>query len=262
MMTEQHVTRLLGSLSFIIIAVVLLGAEPLPQWPEYHLFADDRRILGIANMHNVLSNLGFLVVGAWGLVFMAGQAGLQTTGNLKNCYWVFFSGLILTGLGSAYFHLHPDNQTLVWDRLPMTIMFMGFFAAVIGELLGERTARVLLIPLLLAGMASVAWWAWTESMGVGDLRPYALVQFLPMLLVLLMLFLSQKPAHFTPYIAAMIMIYGLAKLCELYDHEIFTTLGWISGHALKHLFSAVASAAILMMLYRRKQEAERSDPTT
>jgi hypothetical protein len=57
MMTEQHVTRLLGSLSFIIIAVVLLGAEPLPQWPEYHLFADDRRILGIANMHNVLSNL-------------------------------------------------------------------------------------------------------------------------------------------------------------------------------------------------------------
>lgn len=40
-------------------------------------------------------------------------------------YAVVFAGLILTALGSGYYHLAPDNARLVWDRIPIMITFMA-----------------------------------------------------------------------------------------------------------------------------------------
>jgi len=122
---------------------------------------------------------------------------------------------------------------------------------VIGELTGVLNAMRALLPLLVTGVSSVLWWAWTESVGAGDLRAYGLVQFLPVVFVILMLFMYDAPTHFKAYITGMIVLYGLAKVCEQFDAEIFGRLGWTSGHALKHVLSAVASAAVLLMLYRR-----------
>ena len=31
--------------------------------------------------------------------------------------------MLLTAVGSSYYHLAPDNERLFWDRLPMTIAF-------------------------------------------------------------------------------------------------------------------------------------------
>jgi hypothetical protein len=45
----------------------------------------------------------------------------------------FFAGVGLTAFGSAYYHLEPTNDRLLWDRLPMTVAFMGLFAAVLSE---------------------------------------------------------------------------------------------------------------------------------
>ena len=133
----------------------------------------------------------------------------------------------------------------------MTIMFMGFFASVIGELISPRVANKLLLPLLATGVASVLWWAWTETIGAGDLRPYGLVQFLPIILIILMLIIYPAPRHYVPYIAGMLLLFGLAKLCELLDPEIYLTFGWIAGHALKHLLGAAAGASVLIMLHKR-----------
>ena len=41
---------------------------------------------------------------------------------------MFFLGLFLTGFGSGYYHWEPTNDTLVLDRLPMTILFAGVVA--------------------------------------------------------------------------------------------------------------------------------------
>ena len=240
------------TVTLLAVAVVFLLVDPVPQWPAYHQFADDRTMLGVPNAHNVISNLGFLIVGAWGLVFILGHPGNAVAGGLQSSYLVFFAGLILTGLGSAYYHIQPDNQTLVWDRLPMTVMFMGFFASVTGELMGERVAKRLLLPLLVVGATSVLWWVWTESIGAGDLRAYGLVQFLPPVLVVLMLIMYPAPRHYPSYIVVMMLVYGLAKLCEQFDPDIYRELGWISGHALKHLLSSAATAAVLVMLSRRR----------
>jgi hypothetical protein len=241
----------LAAVALAAITAVFTLLEPIPQWPGYHAFADRRAFLGITNAHNVLSNLALVLVGGWGMVFLSGQGGRRACGELRPAYWVFFAGLLLTGAGSAAYHLHPDNATLVWDRLPMSVMFMGFLASVIGEHAGARAARSWLAPLVLAGVASVAWWAWTEAAGAGDLRPYGLVQFLPLPCIGLMLFLYRSPPGYVPYVVTMIALYGLAKLGEHFDREVYALTGVVGGHALKHLLAAMAAGAVLSMLFRR-----------
>jgi hypothetical protein len=238
--------------TLLALGGLLIFVDPVAQWPEYHDFADDRAFFGIPNAHNVFSNMGFLIIGAWGSLFVLSRPGKAVTGRISAAYLAFFVGVFLTALGSAYYHYQPDNQTLVWDRLPMTVMFMGFFVAVMGELISPRAAMGLLVPLLAAGVASVLWWAWTESVGAGDLRFYGLVQFLPFALILMMLVMYPAPRHFVSFMVGLALLYGLAKLFELFDHEIYQALGGVvSGHTLKHLSAAAATACVLIMLYKR-----------
>lgn len=243
-------------ITFLALGGVLIFVQPIPQWLEYHNFADDRIFLGIANTHNVVSNIGFLIVGAWGSLFVLSRSGRAATGRIGAAYLVFFVGVLLTALGSAYYHYQPENLTLVWDRLPITVMFMGLFAAIVGELISPRAATGLLLPLLAVGVASVLWWAWTESFGAGDLRIYGLVQFLPFALTPLMLVMYPAPRHFVSYLMGLVLLFGLAKLCELFDHQIYQALGGVvGGHALKHLCGAAATACVLIMLYRHRIQA-------
>jgi len=69
----------------VLIALLALGGllifvDRIPQWPEYHEFADDRVFLGIPNAYNVISNMGFLIVGAWGSLFVLHRSGKTITG--------------------------------------------------------------------------------------------------------------------------------------------------------------------------------------
>jgi hypothetical protein len=249
-------TKVLLAIAFLPVVLVFLLVDPIPQWSEYHQFVDDRTVMGLANAHNVISNLGLLVVGAWGTMFVLTQSGKTATGKLQTLYLVFFVGLILTGLGSAYYHYAPGSQTLIWDRLPMTIMFMGLFTSIIGEILGPRVAHRLLVLLLVIGIGSVLWWAWTETIGAGDLRLYAVVQFVPPVLIIFMLLAYPTPRRYVPYIVGTLLLYVLAKIFEEFDARIYTVLGGISGHSLKHWVSAAASGSVLLMLIRRRRTGQ------
>jgi hypothetical protein len=234
------------------LLLLFLLTAPVPQDPAYHQFADGRTILGIDNFWNVMSNLPFAVVGLWGIVIVFRDSHRFCLPGLELAYIVFFSGIFLTAFGSGYYHLNPANEPLVWDRLPMTIGFAGLFAIIIGEFVSPRIGRAVVVPLLLLGVASVEYWAWTETNGVGDLRPYAVVQFLPMLLLPVIL-LAYKPAvGSAKYFWLMLMFYVLAKLAEFLDQGIFAAGGLISGHSLKHLFAALTPATLLYALLQRR----------
>jgi hypothetical protein len=98
------------SLAAASLAVLLL-LPPILQDQSYHRFADERTLFGIPNFWNVVSNLPFIVVGAAGLrQFYRDPATLA-----------LFLGIFLTGFGSSYYHWNPNNDTLFWDRLPMTL---------------------------------------------------------------------------------------------------------------------------------------------
>ena len=118
-----------------IIAVGLLLGPRIAQPLSYHQFADQRTFLGIPHFFDVVSNLGFLLVGVWGAVFvMKASAGANVLNREERWpYFFFFLGVLLTAFGSAYYHWAPDNARLLWDRLPMAMGFMGLLAAVLAE---------------------------------------------------------------------------------------------------------------------------------
>ena len=228
----------LGSLAW------MLSLEPIAQNPAYHGFADRRALLGIPNWLDVLSNLPFLFVGAFGWRFCV-QGSLGTAGR---AWAVLFAGVALTSAGSAYYHWSPNYDSLLWDRLPMTIGFMGLFAALAGEYLHERFGRLLLAPAVLLGFASVLYWY-----RVDDLRFYYWVQSAPLLSipVFMVLFKSRYSHQWVLLVA--VAWYALAKVTEAYDLAIFRGTGeTISGHTMKHLLAAAGCYSILWMLRTRR----------
>lgn len=236
-------------------AVGISFAPPIPQDTAYHRLADSRPVGIVPNGWNVLSNLAFLVVGGYGVLRVLHMPAGPTAGFIESRerwpYALFFAGVALTGIGSAYYHWAPDTLRLFWDRLPMTIGFMAFLAAVVSERIGVTVSLLLLGPLVIAGAGSVIFWRASELQRVGDLRPYVLVQFLPALLILLMLWLC--PARYTGggYLLVILGIYAVAKLFEAFDRTIFSWGHWISGHTLKHLAVALASWWVVHALQTR-----------
>ena len=261
----RKVTRLrllVLALVTAVSAAVILSLDPIPQDPAYHQFADDRTFFGIPNFQNVVSNFPFLLIGGSGLLRL--RRRLAHPGDRaevsETAAWLFlFLGILLTTFGSAWYHLRPTNASLVWDRLPMTLGFMGFFAGIIGERVGQRAYRLLLWPLLGIGVASVLVWYAGEVQGAGDLRLYALVQFFPLLLIPLLMAFYQPRYTGGAWVFVALAAYAAAKAFEHFDHEIYQALGFVSGHPLKHLAAAGGCWALLHMFSRRQRiEALRS----
>ena len=242
---------LLLLLSSVIMALVIMLVPPVSQDPAYHNFADQRNISGIPNFWNVVTNIPFLVLGITGFFKIQNQELRGVLPDLFKAYLTFFLGLVLTGLGSGYYHLDPSNSTLVGDRMAITVTFMSFFVLIFGESISTRTASRLLLPLLFLGLASVVYWNITENLGTGDLRFYALVQFLPMLLIPLMLLFYGSCLSGRRWILAIILVYGVAKISEMYDQQIYELIGF-SGHSLKHLIAAFGAFLFLKGLEVRK----------
>ena len=238
--TQRRSAAWLLGLVAAALALALGLHGPIPQWASYHAFADARGWLGLPNAENVLSNLPFLLIGLWGWRRAAGAPTWRA----------FSAALVCTAFGSALYHWAPGNALLVADRLPIA----SACAALICGFLGERVdARWVSLPVLAAATllasASVAWWWISEQLGVGDLRAYLFVQFLPMLIVPAALLLKLPPLHGDSVRNttwwALLGLYGAAKLVELADAAVFDTLVFTSGHTIKHLLAAAAAACLL-----------------
>ena len=224
----------------------------------YHGLADRRTLLGIPNAMDVLSNLPFLVVGVLGLWRTAGLPS-----SVSRASWIVFcGGVTLVSAGSAWYHLAPTNSTLLWDRLPIAAAFMGLFSLVVADRVSPRFGQLMLWPAVAAALGAVLWWHFGETRGSGDLRPYVLVQGIPLLLIPLILVLCRKGVLLASYMWCTLAAYGLAKATEGFDHQIFhTTGGLMSGHTIKHLLAALAVLfAIQAFTGRRRGNASPTLP--
>ena len=231
-------------------AVALQG--PIAQPPGYHAFADQRRIWGVPNFWNVVSNLPFLVVGLMGTVELVRQWPQGALASLRAAYLSFFAGTFLVAFGSAYYHYAPTDLSLAWDRLPMTIVFMAFFAIIIGEHINPRVGRLLLVPLIALGVISVVYWYFTQEAGHGDLRLYIIVQYLPVVLIPLILLSFPSGLSHVRLIWTVLGAYGLAKVFELADAWVYSLAHMVSGHTLKHLLAALGMYVFLLAVRRRQ----------
>ena len=237
------------ALALVVFAAIGMFMPAVAQPENYFPFADQRPFLGIPNAADVLTNLAFVWVGVLGLYrLQLGQRALEPVVRLS--VNVFFLGLFLTGFGSAYFHWNPTNETLVGDRLPMTIAFAGAFGALLAERISTRSGLVVLLLMLVVGPASVFYW-----MATGDLSIYAVVQFGGMAGILLLLTLTKRGHDPFPWWSLMAW-YAFAKILETGDVFVWNaTREAFAGHALKHLAAAMAGLVIANALRRPAQAA-------
>jgi hypothetical protein len=240
----------------IIVAVVDFMLPPIPQPQWYHIFADQRSFLGIPNFGDVVSNVPFAIFGLWGLIFLLRLKPEQISEHFTDrrerwFYLIIFVGIFLTAFGSSYYHLAPDNARLVWDRLPMTIVFMALISALIAERISLRVGLWLLPILLVIGVGSVLQWYISELRGAGDLRFYATVQTYAIIFLLMALLFPPRYTRGSD-LAIVAGFYVVAKVLETFDKQIFRLGNIVSGHTLKHLAAAFAGYWILRMLQRRR----------
>ena len=244
-------TRLIAVFTGLcVLAAFLLPAVPQPL--DYHDFADKRDLFGIDNFLDVVSNLGFLIVGCAGLVIVFGKRAQFQYRSERLPYAVFFVGALLTALGSAYYHLAPGNESLFWDRLPITIAFMALVCSQIVDRISIRAGLMLLGPMLLIGMATVLYWRTSELAGAGNVVPYVILQGYSVIVVLMLVALS--PSRYTRG-SVLYWVFGwyvMSKLFETFDVQVMELLGGVvSGHTLKHLAAAVAGFAVCHALAHR-----------
>lgn len=246
MMKRLHVYLFVVALLFTIVGLWWYG--PIPQDPNYHDFADQRKWGGIPNFWDVASNLPMFFLGFFGIWHCLTNWGNRIGLVTKLIPLCLSLGMISACVGSAYYHWDPKNLTLVWDRLPMTLMFMPLFALLIYDFIGEKEGKLafwLLIPL---GVFSVLYWWQTEAAGRGDLRFYAFVQFFPMVAAVLLVMMTPQKVNYTRHLVMALGWYVLAKLFEHFDDKVFDTLRFWSGHTIKHLLSSVSLFFVLKIL--------------
>lgn len=232
----------------VILLVMLAGgitatllSAPFAQDHTYHAFADQRSWLGIPLAADVLSNLTFVVAGIAGWIRTTRQRYFIVSNHEQHWLRLFCLSLIATGCGSMFYHTAPDNFSLFWDRLPMTITFSIFFCLVLASHISLPLARRILLPLLALGAVTTLHWEISELRGEGDLRFYAAFQFLPLTLVIMMLMLFESRGLEKRWLIATVLAYLAAKLFEMNDERIFALGGMISGHTLKHLVAALGA---------------------
>lgn len=223
-------------LSFVGMFIYFFSGPVIVQPLEYHQFVDVRSFMGIPNAMDVLTNICFLAVGLFGLVKVSSQSWK----------W-FFISILLIAPGSAYYHWGPNNETLVWDRIPMSMGFMALYVVLLSEHINRKFEKFL-YPALLLGVVSVLVWVMTS-----DLRFYFWIQFSSFISIPIILFLF--PSHYSHrhgYFIALGM-YALAKITEVKDKEIFyATHEIISGHSMKHILAACGLLVLAWMVRVRR----------
>lgn len=251
----QRRTRLWLLAVFCLVPIIALVLAPrVPLGPSYHSFVDQRTMLGLPNAWDVLSNIPFLIVGAWGLLWLMSRRGRSSfvDGRERVPYLVFFLGVMLTGAGSFWYHMAPSNSRLPWDLLPMTCSFVSLVVATWMERVNLHTGFVALFPMLLLGISTVVYWELSTAAGHGDYKYYLFLQFFSPVVLALLIGLFPPRYSGMRYLAVAFALYVAAKLFETYDGSIYRHLGrFVSGHSLKHVTAAVACYWVLEMLRQR-----------
>ena len=223
--------------------LVVMSGDPTCGEVCFHRFADRRFVLGIPNFADVVSNLPFLLVGLAGFLFWRRRPPEKAPIS----WLAFVIGVGLVSVGSAFYHLDPDNASLVWDRLPMTIAFMALSVAMLSEVIDPRFDRWLLAPALVLGASSVFFWYYGQ-----DVRPYYSVQVVPLVISPTLLVLYPKKCRHPALLLTALGFYIAAKLFESFDGAVYdATQGFVSGHTMKHFSAAIACGSLVLMLGRR-----------
>lgn len=247
---RRRTAIIVGTACALWLVLSLLG--PFVAQPAgYHGFADQRAWGAIPHALDVLSNLGFLVAALAGGGLLARLPSHETTRAARSMAAIFFIGLACSFAGSSFYHWHPDDASLAWDRLAMCVPFAGMLGLAAQQACGDDAAWPACIAMLASAVAAVLLWQHS-----GNMLSWALAQGGGMLVLLWLAARRRREGGLQIRLGWVIALYAVAKCFELADAQVFAwSDGFISGHSLKHLFAA---AAVLPVLHALAALRERS----
>jgi hypothetical protein len=231
--------KLVTLLILLLITIGMAVHGPIAQLEGYHSFADKVMRFGIINCGDVLSNAGFALVALWGLLYLWPRRQQLNLG-----FTLFVIAIFLTAMGSGYYHWMPNDERLVWDRMPISLACAGLLAGVWQNFSPQKNQWPLVIALSIFAIGGVVYWYYS-----GDLRLYLGLQILPLVLIPIWQWHAPKAERFA--FATAIALYVLAKIAELADYQIYALLGFMSGHTLKHVLSTLAAGVIIYHLVQK-----------
>jgi hypothetical protein len=236
----------LASLLVFIIAAISYG--PISQPQEYHDFADDREFLSIPNALDVMSNLVIIYPGIVGLALVhERRKNSQLSDDEVSIHITLFSGMILTFAGSVWFHLDPNDSTMLWDRLGMSVVIGSCISLLIHDMYDRGLAGKVHLPIVVLSLISVLWWPVFD-----DLRFYFIVKHHPFILFPILLFYGNRIYDKVSGYYWGLSMFILATVFEFTDLQIFEITGFISGHTLKHIFAGIGLWFVMAMIRDRK----------
>ena len=233
---------LLLAVAALAVLAALLPATGLPA--GYHDFADQRTLLGLPHALDVLSNLPFAVMGAWGLWWLR-RVPLDRLGTAqRGLAGLLFIGLIATAFCSSGYHLDPHDAGLCIDRVGMSLAFAGLLGLAAADRISAR-AGVALAALVAVAAPATALVAWLG----GNMTPWAVLQGGGLVLLAALALRRPQPRALGFSIIGVIAFYAVAKALELADAPVFAlTQQLISGHSAKHLVAALAAWPVVRAL--------------
>tara|TARA_B110001452_G_scaffold251958_1_gene241450 strand:- start:1551 stop:2303 length:753 start_codon:yes stop_codon:yes gene_type:complete len=235
--------------SLLVIIVVAIAYGPISQPQNYHEFADDREFMGIPNALDVMSNLAIIFPGLIGLAFVhERRTNPRVSDDETSIHITLFSGMILTFAGSVWFHLDPNDSTMLWDRLGMSIVIGSCISLLINDLWDRELAVRAHIPIVLASIVSVLCWPVFD-----DLRIYFIVKHHPFILFPILLFFGSRLYDKISGYYWGLSMFILATFFEFTDEAIFQATGFISGHTMKHIAAGIGLWFIMKMIRDREQ---------
>ncbi len=239
-----------GLLAALLLAIAIACFGPsVAQFDHYHAFADQRHLLGLPCALDVLSNLPFALLGGLGLLRLRNVDGGQPASAQRPLAALFFAGLVLTAVCSAWYHLRPDDAGLAIDRLGMVSAFAGLLGLAAADRISARAGLWTAGTMLALGPVAVIVWA-----NGGNLLPWAVLQGGGMLLIVLLALRPPVAGAWGLPLLAVIAWYALAKALELGDHGVFDlTQGLVSGHTLKHVAAALAAWPVISLVHNGAQ---------
>lgn len=226
--------------SIVILAGCAALIPAINQDQFYHVFADRRAWGVISNAADTLSSFAFVIAGTWGIWRLVSGRLLLPDSLMRLPMAVFLAGVVLTGIASGFYHLEPNDSRLAVDRLAMCVSFTGVLALLAADRVSERIGVWTLWGLLFLSLLTVLIWIFS-----GNLTPYAILQFGGIFMVAAFCWRPPIRGRGLNFLGLLIF-YGLAKVSEILDYEIFEfTFGLISGHSVKHVLAAIGVFALI-----------------
>lgn len=240
------VLLVLWTLALILGPVLLValdfspdGSGHVPLYAHGHPFADARAFWGLSNAMDVLSNLPLAAVGLSGCLLLLSDRRMPAA--TWTALQVFFMGLLLVALGSAWYHWAPSAAGLALGRLGMAVVFGGAVSLAVAERVGQRSASVTLTMVLMTALLSAV-----LPLTHGNVLPWVVVQFGGLGVIAWASLRPQVRGAMGVRLGWLVALYAVAKVAEATDAAVFQLTGeWISGHSLKHVVAALAAWPVL-----------------